>query len=99
MSRLTAPGPVPGETGGMSALVEVRDLQVAFGRVPAVDGVDLTVPAGAAVGLLGRNGAGKSTTLRVLAGVLPASGGRVRVGGVDVTADPFAARAAVGYCP
>ncbi len=83
----------------MTAVVEVRDLQVAFGRVPAVDGVDLTVPAGAAVGLLGRNGAGKSTTLRVLAGVLPAAGGSVRIGGVDVLADPFAARAMVGYCP
>jgi ABC-2 type transport system ATP-binding protein len=83
----------------VTALVEVRDLQVAFGRVLAVDGVDLTVAAGASVGLLGRNGAGKSTTLRVLAGVLPASGGRVSIGGVDVTDDPFAARAVVGYCP
>ncbi|HUR76164.1 MAG TPA: ABC transporter ATP-binding protein [Sporichthya sp.] len=83
----------------MTALVEVRDLQVAFGRVLAVDGVDLTVAAGASVGLLGRNGAGKSTTLRVLAGVLPASGGRVSIGGTDVTDDPFAARAVVGYCP
>lgn len=83
----------------MSALVEVRDLQVAFGRVFAVDGVDLTVAAGASLGLLGRNGAGKSTTLRVMAGVLPASGGQVRIGGVDVTDDPFAARAMVGYCP
>ena len=83
----------------MTAPVEVRDLQVAFGRVLAVDGVDLTVAAGGSVGLLGRNGAGKSTTLRVLAGVLPAVGGAVRVGGVDVTEDPFAARAVVGYCP
>lgn len=83
----------------MTALVEVRDLQVAFGRVVAVDGVDLTVAAGISVGLLGRNGAGKSTTLRVLAGVAPASGGRVRIAGVDVTRDPFAARTLVGYCP
>ncbi len=83
----------------MTALVEVRDLQVAFGRVLAVDAVDLTVAAGASLGLLGRNGAGKSTTLRVLAGVVPASGGRVSIGGVDITDDPFAARALVGYCP
>jgi ABC-2 type transport system ATP-binding protein len=83
----------------MTAPVEVRDLQVAFGRVLAVDGVDLTVAPGASVGLLGRNGAGKSTTLRVLAGVLPAAGGSVRISGVDVTADPFAAREVVGYCP
>lgn len=67
--------------------------------MPAVDGVDLTVAAGASLGLLGRNGAGKSTTLRVLAGALPAAGGSVRIGGVDVTDDPFAARTMVGYCP
>jgi ABC-2 type transport system ATP-binding protein len=83
----------------MVAVVEVRDLQVAFGRVLAVDGVDLTVPAGASVGLLGRNGAGKSTTLRVMAGVLPAAGGSVRISGLDVTDDPFTARDLVGYCP
>lgn len=83
----------------MTALVEVRDLQVTFGRVVAVDGVDLTVAAGTSVGLLGRNGAGKSTTLRVLAGVAPASAGRVSIGGVDLSRDPFAARALVGYCP
>jgi ABC-2 type transport system ATP-binding protein len=83
----------------MTAPVEVRDLQVAFGRVLAVDGVDLTVAPGASVGLLGRNGAGKSTTLRVLAGVLPPAGGSVRIGGLDVTTDPFAAREVVGYCP
>jgi ABC-2 type transport system ATP-binding protein len=96
---MAANTPDAGENDEVTALVEVRDLQVAFGRVPAVDGIDLTVAAGAALGLLGRNGAGKSTTLKVLAGVLPASGGRVRVGGVDVTGDPSAARAIVGYCP
>ena len=79
--------------------VEVRDLRVAYGPVTAVDMVDLSVPAGAAVALVGRNGAGKSTTMRVLAGVLPASSGTVLVAGVDARADPFGARARVGYCP
>ena len=91
--------PEAGKNGEVTALVEVRDLRVAFGRVPAVDGVDLTVAAGASLGLLGRNGAGKSTTLKVLAGVLPATSGRICLGGVDVTDDPFRARSAVGYCP
>lgn len=99
MSGIAANAPDPGENDAVTAMVEVRDLRVAFGRVPAVDGIDLTVAAGAALGLLGRNGAGKSTTLKVLAGVLPASGGRVRVGGIDVHADPPAARAILGYCP
>jgi len=81
------------------AAVDVRDLTVRFGDVVAVDGFDLTLAAGASVALVGRNGAGKSTTLRVLAGVLPPTTGQVRVGGVDVVEDPAAAKARVGYCP
>ncbi len=83
----------------MPALVETRGLSVAFGPVLAVSEVDLTVPAGASLALVGRNGAGKSTTLRALAGVLPPTGGQVWVGGVDARRDPFGARARVGYCP
>jgi ABC-2 type transport system ATP-binding protein len=83
----------------MSALVEVQGLEVAFGPVVAVDDVDLTVPTGSAVALVGRNGAGKSTTLRVLAGVLPPSAGSVRVAGVDAVRQPAAAKARTGYCP
>ena len=56
----------------MTALVDVRGLVVSFGQVTAVDGLDLRVPAGTAVALVGRNGAGKSTTLRVLARGAPA---------------------------
>lgn len=83
----------------MSAVVDVRDLTVRFGAVLAVDGFDLTLPAGASVALVGRNGAGKSTTLRVLAGVLPPSSGTVRIAGVDAARDPAGAKARVGYCP
>ena len=83
----------------MSAVVEVRGLTVQFGSVVAVDRVDLTLPAGASVALVGRNGAGKSTTLRVLAGVLPPTTGSVRVAGVDAVQDPFGAKTRVGYCP
>src|SRR4051794_11246240 len=49
--------------------------------------------------LIGRNGAGKSTTLRVLAGVLPPTSGSVLIAGHDVARDPSAAKARVGYCP
>jgi ABC-2 type transport system ATP-binding protein len=79
--------------------VRVCGLQVSFGAVAAVTGVDLEVAAGAALALVGRNGAGKSTTMRVLAGVLPADAGTVWVGGVDVRHDPAAGRRQVGYCP
>ena len=83
----------------MSALVEVTGLGVSFGAVTAVDGVDLTVGPGGSVALVGRNGAGKSTTLRVLAGVLPPTRGAIRVAGIDARDDPAAVRARVGYCP
>ncbi len=82
-----------------SAQVDVRDLGVEFGAVAAVDGLDLRVTAGGSVALVGRNGAGKSTTLRVLGGVLPPSRGTVSVAGVDAVRDPRAARQVVGYCP
>ena len=83
----------------MAPVIEVRDLTVRFGTVVAVDGFDLILPAGAAVALVGRNGAGKSTTLRVLAGVLPPTSGYVRVAGIDAAKDPSGAKARVGYCP
>lgn len=84
---------------GGHPVVDVAGLTVTFGEVLAVAGFDLTVPAGAAVALLGRNGAGKSTTLKVLAGVLPPTSGRVLVSGVDAARRPDDARAVVGYCP
>jgi ABC-2 type transport system ATP-binding protein len=74
-------------------------LVVDFGAVRAVDGFDLSVGEGTSVALVGRNGAGKSTTMRVLAGVLPATAGSVVVAGIDAAEDAAAVRAAVGYCP
>jgi ABC-2 type transport system ATP-binding protein len=80
-------------------LVDITGLSVTFGAVHAVDDLHLRVPAGASVALVGRNGAGKSTTLRVLAGVLPPSAGEIHVGGVDARREPRTAREVVGYCP
>jgi ABC-2 type transport system ATP-binding protein len=79
--------------------VDVSGLWVRFGSVDAVRGVDLQVPPGAATALLGRNGAGKSTTMRVLAGVIPPTEGRVLVDGIDVRTDTIAAKRVTGYCP
>ncbi len=64
--------------------IAVAGLRVHFGAVEAVRGLDLTVPAGGSTALVGRNGAGKSTTMRVLAGVIPPSDGTVLVSGYDV---------------
>jgi ABC-2 type transport system ATP-binding protein len=82
-----------------AAAVDVRSLHVRFGDVEAVAGVDLTAYAGRATGLLGRNGAGKSTTMRVLAGVVPPTAGTALVAGHDVRQDPIAVKRATGYCP
>jgi ABC-2 type transport system ATP-binding protein len=79
--------------------VEVGGLVVEYDGVRAVDGLHFSVRAGDAVALVGRNGAGKSTTMRVLAGLIPATDGTVHVGGVDAGRDPSAARWKVGYCP
>lgn len=79
--------------------VLVRDLHVRFGDVEAVTGVDLSAEAGQATALLGRNGAGKSTTMKVLAGVVPPTAGLVTVAGHDAATEPLAVKRSVGYCP
>ena len=84
---------------GPPPVVDVRGLHVRFGEVEAVAGVDLQAYAGQATALLGRNGAGKSTTMRVLAGVVPPTAGTVTVAGHDVRRETLAAKQAVGYCP
>ena len=79
--------------------VDIQGLWVRFGSVAAVRGINLTAEAGRATALLGRNGAGKSTTMRVLAGVIPPTEGIVEVGGIDVRNDPLAVKRMTGYCP
>ncbi len=79
--------------------VLVDDLHVRFGEVEAVVGVSFAALPGRATALLGRNGAGKSTTMRVLAGVVPPTSGRVVVAGIDVAHDTLGVKRAVGYCP
>ncbi len=80
-------------------MIEVRSLSKSFGAVQAVRGVDFTAPDGRITGLLGPNGAGKSTTLRIMSTVLRPGEGTVKVDGVDVVADPGAARLALGVLP
>lgn len=80
-------------------LVDVRGLHVRFGEVEAVAGVDLQAYAGQATALLGRNGAGKSTTMRVLAGVVPPTAGQAFVAGHDVHTETLRVKQLVGYCP
>ena len=91
--------PAAPQAAPSACAVEVRSLHVRFGDVEAVGGVDLSARAGQATGLLGRNGAGKSTTMRVLAGVVPPTAGTAVVAGHDVRRHPIAVKRATGYCP
>lgn len=68
-----------------SPLLEVQGLHVAYGKAEVVHGIDLAVREGEFLVMLGRNGAGKSTVLHAVSGLIPKRAGRVRFGGVDVT--------------
>ena len=80
-------------------LLVAENLARRYGARVALDAFDLTLDRGAVLGLLGVNGAGKSTVLKLLAGVVAPSAGRVRVCGKDLLEEPRAARALVGYAP
>ena len=82
----------------MSA-IELAGVHKRFGRVVAVERVDLTIQRGQFVGLIGHNGAGKSTCIGMILGMLRPTEGAVRVCGVDVTAEPQRARAHLGAVP
>lgn len=84
----------------MSGLTAVG-LHRRFGRRLAVHDLSLRVESGEVVGLLGANGAGKTTAFRMLAGLLPMHAGQVRLDGVDITGWPLwrRARAGLGYLP
>lgn len=83
----------------VSAAVAVRGLTRRFGAHTAVDGLTFDVAAGTLFGLVGPDGAGKTTTLRMLAGVLRPTAGGISVGGVDVVKDPESSKHHVAYMP
>ena len=70
----------------MSNILEIRDLQVRYGGIEAVKGISLDVPEGEIVTLIGANGAGKSSTLRSIAGLVRPSAGNISFYGEDITA-------------
>jgi len=72
----------------MTALLEVRGLAVRYGHIEAVRGIDFALEAGQITALVGANGAGKSTTLLALSGLLPKAGGQVLFEGEDITRLP-----------
>ena len=83
----------------MSNLIEAEGLIKSFGKVKALDGLDLGVGKGQIHGFLGPNGAGKSTTIRVLLGMYHTDGGRARVLGMDPAHDASAINRRLAYVP
>jgi ABC-2 type transport system ATP-binding protein len=80
-------------------MIRLSALTKRYGSFTAVNAIDLVVPRGELFGFLGPNGAGKTTTLRMIAGILRPTSGTIHVAGVDIAADPRAAKAKLGFIP
>ena len=85
----------------LDSVLEVSGLWANYGATPILQGVDMTINKGEIVGLIGRNGVGKTTTMRCLIGLLRATSGWIRLNGEDVTgySSDAMARAGIGYIP
>ena len=105
MPRCSAPTSATATSSAMATagtpIIEARELHVHYVQSHVLHGVSVAVRAGETVGLLGRNGMGKTTLIRSLLGLVPASRGRVYVRGVDVTQQPTEriVRQGIGYVP
>jgi ABC-2 type transport system ATP-binding protein len=84
-------------TAGAETVIDVRGLTKSFGEKKVVDGFDMAVPKGAIYGFLGPNGSGKTTTIRMLCGLLKPDGGEGTCLGFDVVRDSAKIKARVGY--
>jgi ABC-type multidrug transport system ATPase subunit len=84
---------------GQAPALRLARLRKQFGETTAVDHLDLAVPRGSFFGLVGPNGAGKTTALSMAVGLLRPDAGTARVFGVDVWADPVAAKRIIGVLP
>jgi ABC-2 type transport system ATP-binding protein len=80
-------------------MIRVSGLRKRYGRIAALDGLDLDVPPGAIYGFIGQNGAGKTTAIRILATLLRPDEGTATVDEVDVLRRPTEARRLIGYVP
>ena len=79
--------------------IKAQGLRKSFEKKEAVAGVDLEIAVGSLAGLVGPNGAGKTTTLSMMTGLLRPDAGRIVINGLDVWADPAAAKAVIGVVP
>jgi ABC-2 type transport system ATP-binding protein len=84
---------------GVSHMIEVDEFHKAFADHVAVRGITFRVEPGQLLALIGPNGAGKTTTMRAVAGILPASCGRLSIAGFDVDSDPIEAKSRLAFVP
>lgn len=80
-------------------MIQINQLQKSYGKVKAVNGIDLEVESGELFAFLGPNGAGKTTTIRILTGLTRIGSGRVRIGGHDIVEAPREAKRQCGLVP
>ena len=80
-------------------MIELKGITKNFGVFRAVDNLNLTVNKGEIFGFLGPNGAGKTTTIKMIAGVLLPAAGTITIGGIDMQAQPEAAKRKIGFIP
>lgn len=80
-------------------LIEVKNLVKSYGDKLALDGISFSIPSGEVVGLLGLNGAGKSTTMNILTGYISATSGSVSIDGHDIVGESKQAKRVIGYLP
>ena len=80
-------------------VIVTEGLRKSFGRIPALDGLTLSVAEGSVFGFLGPNGAGKTTTIRILVGLARAAAGRATVAGIDTQSHPERLGWEIGYLP
>ena len=101
MADMASAQPMRAPQAAASPLLTVRDLQAWYGESHILHGVDLTVNEGEVVCLLGRNGAGRTTTMRAIVGMTGARKGSIRINGEESIKLPphKVARLGVGYCP
>jgi amidase len=89
------------QESGTDVVLEVSDLRSGYRDVPVLRGISLQLREGEAIGIVGHNGMGKTTFLRTIMGLMPATGGRITIDGVDVTSWPAheRSRLGIGYVP
>ena len=83
----------------MTAQLDVRNLEVSYGQARALNGVSFSVPSGSLNAVVGANGAGKTSLVRAIAGMLRPSGGQVLFNGTDITGLEFERDLRVGHRP